>query len=136
MEFRYKHWCGRAERGRTRAPPCRRYSGGTSYGAGGPVTPRADQLWHAETGPPDQIWRRTNYFLIIIIIIVVNTLINILLISLYVFCVCYIIMLGLSVCYIIMLGLSVLTVVGVTFLCTNRNSRFYVSLACLLIFYC
>ena len=53
-----------------------------------------------------------------------NTLINILLISLYVFCVCYIIMLGLSVCYIIMLGLSVLTVVGVTFLCTNRNSRF------------
>ena len=43
-----------------------------------------------------------------------NTLINILLISLYVFC----------VCYIIMLGLSVLTVVGVTFLCTNRNSRF------------
>ena len=52
-----------------------------------------------------------------------------------VFCVCYIIMLGLSVCYIIMLGLSVLTVVGVTFLCTNRNSRFYVSLACLLILY-
>ena len=34
MEFRYKHWCGRAERGRTRAPPCRRYSGGTaSYSA-------------------------------------------------------------------------------------------------------
>ena len=24
MEFRYKHWCGRAERGRTRAPPCQR----------------------------------------------------------------------------------------------------------------
>ena len=23
MEFRYKHWCGRAERGRTRAPPYR-----------------------------------------------------------------------------------------------------------------
>ena len=40
MEFRYKHWCGRAERGRTRAPPCRRYSGGTSYGAGGPVMAR------------------------------------------------------------------------------------------------
>ena len=39
MEFRYKHWCGRAERGRTRAPPCRRYSGGTSYGAGGPQSP-------------------------------------------------------------------------------------------------
>ena len=37
---RYKHWCGRAERGRTRAPPCRRYSGGTSYGAGGPVIAR------------------------------------------------------------------------------------------------
>ena len=29
MEFRYKHWCGRAERGRTHTPPCRRYSGGT-----------------------------------------------------------------------------------------------------------
>ena len=29
MEFRYKHWCGRAERGRTRAQPCRRYSGGS-----------------------------------------------------------------------------------------------------------
>ena len=57
MEFRYKHWCGRAERGRTCAPPCRRYSGT----AVGPVTARADQLWHAETGPPDQIWRRTNY---------------------------------------------------------------------------
>ena len=28
MEIRYKHWCGRAERGRTRAQPCRRYSGG------------------------------------------------------------------------------------------------------------
>ena len=27
MEFRYKHWCCRAERGRTCAPPCRRYSG-------------------------------------------------------------------------------------------------------------
>ena len=27
MEFKYKHWCGRAERGRTRAQPCRRYSG-------------------------------------------------------------------------------------------------------------
>ena len=40
MEFRYKHWCGRAEQGRTRAPPCRRYSGGTSYGAGGPVMAR------------------------------------------------------------------------------------------------
>ena len=40
MEFRYKHWCGRAERGRTLAPPCRRYSGGTSYGAGGPVMAR------------------------------------------------------------------------------------------------
>ena len=57
MEFRYKHWCGRAERGRTCAPPCRRYSGTVV----GPVTARADQLWHAETGPPDQIWRRTNY---------------------------------------------------------------------------
>ena len=34
MEFRYKHWCGGAERGRTRAPPCLRYSGGTaSYSA-------------------------------------------------------------------------------------------------------
>ena len=40
MECRYKHWCGRAERGRTRAPPFRRYSGGTSYGAGGPVMAR------------------------------------------------------------------------------------------------
>ena len=28
MEFRYKHWCGRGERGRTRAQPCRRYSAG------------------------------------------------------------------------------------------------------------
>ena len=38
MEFRYKHWCGRAERGRTRAPPCRRYSGGTaSYSAHDPL---------------------------------------------------------------------------------------------------
>ena len=40
MEFRYKHWCVRAERDRTRAPPCRRYSGGTSYCAGGPVMAR------------------------------------------------------------------------------------------------
>ena len=40
MEFRYNHWCGQAERGRTRAPPCRRHSGGTSYGAGGPVMAR------------------------------------------------------------------------------------------------
>ena len=61
MEFRYKHWCGRAERGRTRAPPCRRYSGGT-------VTARADQLWHAETGPPDQIWRRTNYCVTVLLV--------------------------------------------------------------------
>ena len=38
MEFRYKHWCGRAERGRTRAPPYRRYSGGTaSYSAHDPL---------------------------------------------------------------------------------------------------
>ena len=38
MEFRYKHWCGRAERGRTRAPPCRRYSVGTaSYSAHDPL---------------------------------------------------------------------------------------------------
>ena len=38
MEFRYKHWCGRAERGRTRATPCRRYSGGTaSYSAHDPL---------------------------------------------------------------------------------------------------
>ena len=60
MEFRYKHWCGRAERGRTRVPPCRRYSGGTSYGAGGPVMARrnwspgpnlaADQLLRDRTG--------------------------------------------------------------------------------------
>ena len=40
MEFRYKHWCGRVERGRTRTLPCRRYSGGTSYGAGGSVMAR------------------------------------------------------------------------------------------------
>ena len=52
MEFRYKHWCGRAER------RARRLAGATVVG---PVTARADQLWHAETGPPDQIWRRTNY---------------------------------------------------------------------------
>ena len=56
-------------------------------------------------------------------VLVVNTLINILLISLYVFCVCYIIMLGLSVCYIIMLGLSVLTVVGVTFLYVSDDEN-------------
>ena len=41
MEFRYKHWCGREERGRTRAQPCRRYSGGAKYpsifGVGVPI---------------------------------------------------------------------------------------------------
>ena len=38
MEFRYKHWCGRAERGCMRAQPCRRYSGGTaSYSAHDPL---------------------------------------------------------------------------------------------------
>ena len=42
MEFRYKHWCGRAERGRTRAPPCRRYSGGTEYDEGRPYISAID----------------------------------------------------------------------------------------------
>ena len=42
MEFRYKHWCGRAERGRTRAPPCRRYSGGTEYEEGRPYISAID----------------------------------------------------------------------------------------------
>ena len=67
MEFRYKHWCGRAERGRTHAPPCRRYSGGTSYGAGGPVMARrnwspgpnlaADQLLHDRL----RLWTEEGY---------------------------------------------------------------------------
>ena len=53
MEFRYKHWCGRAERGRTRA---RRYSGGTSYGAGGPVMARRN--WsHGPNLAADQLLR-------------------------------------------------------------------------------
>ena len=60
MEFRYKHWCGRAERGRTRAPPCRRYSGGTSYGAGGPVMARRNwssmrQDHKPQPGPLDKL---------------------------------------------------------------------------------
>ena len=40
MEFRYKHWYGRAERGRTRAQPCRRYSGhwGVPYAPGCPYS--------------------------------------------------------------------------------------------------
>ena len=63
MEFRYKYWCGRAERGRRAS----RLAGATVVG---PVTARADQLWHAETGPPvpgpnlaaDQLLRdRTSY---------------------------------------------------------------------------
>ena len=44
MEFRYKHWCGRAERGRTRAPPCRCYSGGTEYDEGRPYISAIDGL--------------------------------------------------------------------------------------------
>ena len=43
---------------RSEAARARRLAGATVVG---PVTARADQLWHAETGPPDQIWRRTNY---------------------------------------------------------------------------
>ena len=42
MEFRYKHWCGRAERGRTRTPPCWRYSGGTEYDEGRPYISAID----------------------------------------------------------------------------------------------
>ena len=43
---------------RSEAARARRLAGATVVG---PVTARADQLWHAETRPPDQIWRRTNY---------------------------------------------------------------------------
>ena len=43
---------------RSEAARARRHAGATVVG---PVTARVDQLWHAETGPPDQIWRRTNY---------------------------------------------------------------------------
>ena len=43
---------------RSEAARARRLAGATVVE---PVTARADQLWHAETGPPDQIWRRTNY---------------------------------------------------------------------------
>ena len=43
---------------RSEAARARRLAGATVVG---PVTAGADQLWHAETGPPDQIWRRTNY---------------------------------------------------------------------------
>ena len=44
---------------RSEAARARRLAGATVVG---PVTARADQVWHAETGPPDQIWRRTNYY--------------------------------------------------------------------------
>ena len=44
---------------RSEAARARRLAGATVVG---PVTARADQLWHAETGPPNnQIWRLTNY---------------------------------------------------------------------------
>ena len=43
---------------RSEAARARRLAGATVVG---PVTAWADQLWHAKTGPPDQIWRRTNY---------------------------------------------------------------------------
>ena len=43
---------------RSEAARARRLAGATVVG---PVTALADQLWHAETGPPDQIWRWTNY---------------------------------------------------------------------------
>ena len=43
---------------RSEAARARRLAGATVVG---PVTARADHLWHAETGLPDQIWRRTNY---------------------------------------------------------------------------
>ena len=48
---------------RSEAARARRLAGATVVPGTvvGPVTARADQLWHAETGPPDQIWRRTNY---------------------------------------------------------------------------
>ena len=56
MEFRYKHWCGRKERGRTRAPPCRRYSGGTaSYSAHDPLASIHGPYISAIDGPGGSI---------------------------------------------------------------------------------